>query len=157
MLNNATRDYMRAHFQERLAQSLSLLQRLPADATAEIATLLRDVRDITLLLEDVMTQHMDAPAPAEPVEQPRETRAALHLYHNVLKSADVIRDMEIKLGLSDEANTKPHNLLRDMTRFIESERRHGAGVNVPAISVEAVADAVAAHRNGKHKERHATQ
>lgn len=154
MLNNATRDYMRVHFQERLAQSLSLLQRLPADATAEIATLLRDVRDITLLLEDVMTQHMDAPAPAEPAEQPRETRAALHLYNNVLKSADVIRDMEIKLGLSDEANTKPHNLLRDMTRFIESERRHAVG---GTIDTTAVAEAVAAHRNGKHKERHATQ
>lgn len=152
MLNNATRDYMRAHFESRLTSAIMHLQHTHHEKVDEIAALLKEMRDITLLLEDLMTHHMDAPAPAEPVEQPRETRAALHLYNNVLKSADVIRDMEIKLGLSDEANTKPHNLLRDMTRFIESERRHGAGVNI-----EAIADAVAAHRNGKHKERHATQ
>lgn len=152
MLNNATRDYMRAHFESRLTSAIMHLQHTHHEKVDEIAALLKEMRDITLLLEDLMTHHMDTPAPTEPAEQPRETRAALHLYHNVLKSADVIRDMEIKLGLSDEANTKPHNLLRDMTRFIESERRHGAGV-----SVEAVAEAVAAHRNGKHKERHATQ
>ena len=153
MLNDATRDYMRAHLQAEITRHVVLMQNFLPTETEAISRTLNEIRHFTLLLEDLMTHHMDAPAPVV-AEQPRETRAALHLYNNVLKSADVIRDMEIKLGLSDEANTKPHNLLRDMTRFIESERRHAVGGTIDTI---AVAEAVAAHRNGKHKERHATQ
>ncbi len=123
MLHDTSRTYIRNMLQARL-EELSARMATFADDNAEmIAATAAELRTVANSIADLMTHHLDA-APAEPVEQPRETRAALHLYHQVLKSGDTIRDLEVALGLSEHANQKPHNLVRDMREWVERERMH---------------------------------
>jgi hypothetical protein len=148
MMHDTTRNYIRQMLQARLEELTHRMAGFATDSIHEFAQAAEEIRIVANSIADLMTHHVDVPQPAE---APREVRAALHLYQNVLKSADTIRDMEVRLGMSDQANTKPHNLLRDMTKFIEHEKRSSPeGVMPMEMSV---AQAVEHVRNGAHKKR----
>jgi hypothetical protein len=150
MMHDTTRNYIRQMLQARLEELTHRMAGFATDSIHEFAQAAEEIRLVANSIADLMTHHVDVPQPT-PAEAPREVRAALHLYQNVLKSADTIRDMEVRLGMSDQANTKPHNLLRDMTKFIEHEKRSSPeGVMPMEMSV---AQAVEHVRNGAHKKR----
>jgi len=152
MMHDNSKTYIRQLLQARLEELTRRMGGFAIDSLHEFANTAEEIRNVANSLADLMTHHVDEPQPA--ATEPREVRAALHLYQNVLKSADTIRDMEVRLGLSDQANTKPHNLLRDMTIFIETERRNGRGVPEGVMPTEiTVAQAVEHVRNGAHKKR----
>ena len=123
MMHDTTRNYIRQMLQARLEELTHRMAGFATDSIHEFAQAAEEIRIVANSIADLMTHHVDVPQPAA-TEQPREMRAALHLYTNVLKAADTIRDMEVRLGLSDQANSKPHNLLRDITQFIDGEKRH---------------------------------
>lgn len=123
MLHPTTQAYIRPLLQSRLRE---LVEELANDDAATIARTVEEIRTVSNAIADLVTHHLDE---APPVEQPREVKAALHLFRNVLDGADMIRDLEIQLGLSDKANTKPHNFLRGMTKFIEQEKLYASQFN----------------------------
>ncbi|HVQ43818.1 MAG TPA: hypothetical protein VMT30_02535 [Candidatus Saccharimonadia bacterium] len=149
MMHDTTRNYIRQMLQARLEELTHRMAGFATDSIHEFAQAAEEIRIVANSIADLMTHHVDVPQPA--ATEPREVRAALHLYQNVLKSADTIRDMEVRLGLSDQANTKPHNLLRDMTKFIEHEKRSSPDGIMPTEM--SVAQAVEHVRNGAHKKR----
>jgi uncharacterized membrane-anchored protein YhcB (DUF1043 family) len=154
MMHDNSKTYIRQLLQARLEELTRRMGGFAIDSLHEFANTAEEIRNVANSLADLMTHHVDVAQPTTPAEAPREVRAALHLYQNVLKSADTIRDMEVRLGLSDQANTKPHNLLRDMTKFIEHERRAGNAVPDGIMPMEiSVAQAVEHVRNGANKKR----
>ncbi len=141
MLHPTTQAYVRTMLQARLVE---LTHRMGTDAPEQILETLAELKQVGQHIAEIVTHHLDVEPPAE---QPREVRAALHLYKNVLKGADTIRDLEVSLGLSDKANTKPHNMLRDMTNFIEAEKQH----NIQPDALAEIARAVSVKHNGNGK------
>lgn len=138
MLHDKTRDYTRKLLQSQLEALTHRLSQLGADDAKAINDTVIEIRDVSNYIADLMTHHLDN----KPAEQPREVRAALHLYQNVLKSFDPIREIEVSLGLSEKANTRPHNFLRELRKFIEGERMARSGEVISGETVKALAESI---------------
>lgn len=145
MMHDTSRSYIRDMLQQRLEELTMRMGKAVVDDVQTFTEIAAEMRICANSIADLMTHHIDQREPAAPAEEPRETRAALQLYNHVMRSADAIRDAEVSLGLSDKANTKPHNLMRDMRQWVEKERGILAGEVVVAETSQ---------RNGKHKRPH---
>lgn len=142
MMHDTSRNYIRDMLQHRLEELTMRMGKAVADDVQTFTEIAAEMRICANSMADLMTHHIDQREPVAPVEEPRETRAALQLYNHVMRSADAIRDAEVSLGLSDKANTKPHNLMRDMRQWVEKERGILAG------------EVVVAETTRKHKRPH---
>jgi hypothetical protein len=121
-MHKSTREYTRKLLQAQLGVLTHRLDTLDADDAKGITQAVAEIREVANHIADLLTHHLD-----EPTEPIREVRSALHLYKNVLKSYDAIRDAEISMGVGELANSRPHNLMRDMRKFIETERQWANG------------------------------
>ena len=142
MMHPSTRNHLRLLLEAELQDLVANLGKIDAGDAQSFLSATQEIVDATRHLAELMTHHIEDKS----AEQPRETRAALHLFRNVLRNVDVIRDAEVKLGLGDGANTKPHILLRDLRTFLDGEKR--AAEFEDARQVDEVAGSKAASAGG---------
>lgn len=145
MLHNTTQDYIRKMLNARLEALTAELIGISAVADEKgghrVNELITEIRTVSASIADLLTHHMDEPKPepAAPAET-EEDRAAKHLYQQIMRSASAIRDLEVKLGMSEQNGTRAHNLMKDMRQFVEARQTMNAAASIiePVIPHKAV-------------------